>query len=80
MKYENIIPNLEKKYSQYSSFKIAGRKLFKRHCGMRMWKVKTYSKYSECPIHTFETRGYDILVCACPECNYITPDISMSGE
>jgi len=52
---------------------FSGRKLFKKHCGLRMLRFKTYFMDEDsCSIHIkgSGSRDWDYLICACPHCNY----------
>lgn len=66
-----IMNHLREKFPS-SEFKLDGKKLFRRHCGKRMWKVRSFA-VDGCQSHRY--RGDDILVCACPDCDYIHEDI-----
>jgi len=53
---------------------FAGLKLFERHCGRRMARVRVFNKETSpehCPVHKKnEVESWDELVCTCPDCNY----------
>ena len=75
---EKILQVAKKARPRSKRIEIKGRFWFKRHCGQRMVRVKTFSgdgcqadnEYSQT-----ENDCWNLVICSCPTCEYYFDDM-----
>jgi len=51
---------------------VKGTTWLRKHCGMKLLRVKLFRVDKSCPVHTqYQTGPADEYICQCPNCTYM---------